>query len=294
MTQNLTNQQIELIKKFQRNEITESIIYNRLSKVIKNEENAKVLERIGREEKAHYEIWKRYTHVEVKPNMLKVKWFYLIARILGLTFSIKLLEGGENKAQKAYDTMLSEIPEAKKIMDDEHEHENELIAMIDEEFLQYAGSIVLGLNDALIELTGALAGLSFALQNTKVIAMAGLIGGIAAGFSMAASGYLAEKADGNSKNAIKSAAYTGIAYFITLFLLIAPYLLFSNYVVCLAFTLTIAVMIIFTFNYYVSVAKDLNFKHRFAEMTLISLGVAALTFGVSILVKKALGVNMEF
>jgi len=292
MNINLSKQQIEMIKSFQKSEITEYHIYTRLSKVIKDSENAKTLAQIGNEEKGHYEIWKHYTNEDVKPNMFKVKWYYFISRIFGITFGIKLMEGGENKAQKNYDKMLANIPEAKKIMDEEHVHENALIEMIDEERLQYAGSIVLGLNDALVELTGALAGLSLALQNTKLIAMAGLITGIAASFSMAASDYLSKKADNIQKNPLRSATYTGTAYVITVTLLILPYLLFTNYLICLGITLCIAILIIFGFNYYISVAKDLNFKHRFFEMAIISLGVSALTFAIGFLVKKALGVDI--
>jgi len=292
MNINLSKQQIETIKSFQKSEITEYHIYTRLSRAIKDPENAKTLAQIGVEEKGHYEIWKQYTNEDVKPNMFKVKWYYYISRIFGITFGIKLMEGGENKAQENYDKMLADIPEAKKIMDEEHVHENALIGMIDEERLQYAGSIVLGLNDALVELTGALAGLSLALQNTKLIAMAGLITGIAASFSMAASDYLSKKADNTQKNPLRSATYTGTAYVITVALLILPYLLFTNYLICLGITLCIAILIIFGFNYYISVAKDLNFKHRFFEMAIISLGVSTLTFAIGFLVKKALGVDI--
>jgi len=290
MENTLTPTQIEALKVFQRNEITEYHMYTRLSKVVKDKDNAAILERIGKEEKVHYEIWKKYTNTEVKPNFFRVNWFYYISKIFGITFGIKLMERGEANAQKSYAQYLTDIPEAKRVMDEEDVHEHELIALINEERLQYVGSIVLGLNDALVELTGALAGLSLALQNTRIIAMAGLISGIAAGFSMAAAGYLSQKAEEGSKNAIKSATYTGVAYFITLFLLIVPYLLLSNYMICLGLTIGIAILIIYVFNYYISVAKDLNFKHRFLEMTIISLVVSAITFVVSYFVKKALGV----
>jgi len=292
MEANLTPEQTEAFKVFQKNEITEYHIYLKLSKVTKDKKNAAVLEKIGKEEKAHYEIWKRYTNVEVQPNFFRIKWFYTISRLFGITFGIKLMEHGEEGAQKAYAKHLTDIPEAKRIMDEENAHEHELINLIDEEHLKYVGSIVLGLNDALVELTGALAGLSLALQNTRLIAMAGLISGIAAGFSMAAADYLSQKAEEGTKNAVKSATYTGLAYFITLFLLIAPYLLLSDYRISLGTTIAIAILIIFVFNYYISVAKDLNFKRRFAEMTIISLSVSAFTFGISILVKKWLGVNI--
>lgn len=291
MNRTLTASQIETIIRFQKNEITEYHIYNRLAKVIKNKENASILQRIGSEEKMHYEIWKQYSGTDVAPNSLKITWYYYIAKIFGITFGIKLMEGGEENAQKAYSDFIKDIPEAQKIMQEEDAHEKQLIGMIDEERLQYAGSIVLGLNDALVELTGALAGLSLALQNTRLIAMAGLITGIAASFSMAASDYLAKKADGHA-NAGRSATYTGLAYIMTVALLILPYLLFANYLVCLGATLAIAILIIFGFNYYISVAKDLNFKRRFAEMALISLGVSALTFGIGFVVRKVIGIDI--
>ena len=91
---------------------------------------------------------------------------------------------------------------------------SQLLSMLDEEALKYMGSVVLGLNDALVELTGALAGLTFAFQNTKLIALTGLITGISASLSMAASEYLSSRADGE-ENAGRSALYTGIAYIIT-------------------------------------------------------------------------------
>ena len=109
---------------------------------------------------------------------------------------------------------------------------------------------------------------------------------------MAASDYLAQKADNAGKNAAKSAAYTGFAYIFTVALLILPYLIMHNYLVCLGTTLLIAILIIFLFNYYISVAKDLNFKQRFAEMAIISLSVSALSFGIGFVVKKALGVEV--
>jgi len=292
MNLTLSAQQLELVKQFQRNELTESIIYQKLSGIIKHKGNAAVLERIGREEKSHYEIWKQYTRQEIRPNKLKIIWYYGISRFLGLTFGIKLMERGENHAQKAYGSILADFTEVKTIIDEETRHENELIDLIDEEKLQYAGSIVLGLNDALVELTGALAGLSLALQNTRLIAMAGLITGIAASFSMAASDYLSKKADGTGKNPARSALYTGIAYILTVALLIAPFLLFHHYMLCLALTLMIAILIILGFNFYISVARDLNFKQRFSEMALISLGVSALTFGIGYFVRQLLGVDI--
>jgi len=292
MNRNLNAEQIDQIKQFQRNEITEYYIYSRLARRIKNEKNSKLLENIGKDEMRHYMFWKEISNANVKPNWLKVFKFYWIARIFGITFGIKLMERGEEGAHESYMNAASFVPEAQQIANEEDGHEKELIAMIEEKKLEYVGSIVLGLNDALVELTGTLAGLTFALQNTRLIAIAGLITGIAASFSMAASQYLSTKAENNGSNAITSSFYTGFAYVFTVVILILPYFLFTNYFVCLGLTLTFVVLIILFFNYYISVAKDLNFSKRFWEMFTISMGVAAFTFGIGYLVRIFLGVDI--
>jgi VIT1/CCC1 family predicted Fe2+/Mn2+ transporter len=177
-------------------------------------------------------------------------------------------------------------------VDEEDEHEQKLIGMLKEKKLDYVGSIVLGLNDALVELTGALAGFTLALQNTRLIAIAGLITGIAASFSMGASEYLSKRSGEESSNALTSAIYTGSTYLITVFILILPFLLAQNYFIALGFTLIFALVIIMGFNYYISVAKDLNFNKRFTEMAVLSLGVAAFTFVISYFVRMFFGVEV--
>ncbi len=289
-TLSLKPETIKIIKQFQQHEITESIIYYKLAKREKIENNRKVLEQIAKEEEEHHNFWKQYTDENTEPKWRSVYFFYWIVRIFGITFGIKFMEKGEKNAQRGYAVLLNEVPETQRIINDEEAHENSLIALIEEERLNYVGSIVLGLNDALVELTGALAGLSFGLQNTKLIAFAGLITGVAAGFSMAAAEYLSQSHE-NAPHPFKSAFYTGIAYFITVGILIFPYLFLSNFMICLMITILLALLIILFFNYYISVAKDLPFKRRFAEMALISIGVSAITFGVSVLLKKYFGVQ---
>lgn len=276
----------------QKNEITEYNVYRLLAKSVKDKNNSEILKKIGNDEFEHSEFWKNYTKTEIKPNRIKIFFYVLIAKILGITFSIKLMEKGEQRAEKSYAEIQKYLPEANTILKEEEEHENMLINLIDEEKLKYAGSIVLGLNDALIELTGALAGLTFAIQNTHIIALAGLITGIAASFSMAASNYLSEKAGADSKNSIKSSAYTGIAYIITVTFLILPFLLIPNPFIALIFTIIIALLIIFLFNFYISTAKDYSFKQRFLEMVILNLSVTAITFGIGIIVREVFGINV--
>ncbi len=280
---------LKVILGIQKNEITEYLVYKKLATLMKGE-NAKILNEIAEAEKSHALYWQKKTKVEVKPDLLKVFWRVFIARVFGLTFMLKLMEKNEGTGSKIYLKLAEKFPEAKKISDEEAEHEKELINMLDEEKLKYVGSIVLGLNDALVELTGALAGFTLALSDSRLISIAGLVTGVSASFSMAASNYLASKADGEP-HPLKSAIYTGTAYIITVLLMILPYLLLNNRFLSLAIMLFVVILIIFLFNYYISIAKDLNFKRRFFEMCFISLGVAALSFSLGWVLKMFFGVE---
>jgi len=275
----------------QRAEITEYHIYTQLADRTKDKNNAEVLRRIGNEEKKHAEFWKSKTGVDVQPYSWKIFKRVTMARFLGLSFVLKQMEKNEGTGSKAYDDLAVDFPETKIISEDEKRHEKELLNMLDEEGLKYVGSIVLGLNDALVELTGALAGFTLALSDTRIISLVGLVTGISAALSMAASDYLSSKAEGDDK-AKKSAVYTGVAYFFTVILLILPFLLLTSKFIALPITLATAIFIIFCFNYYISVAKDLNFKARFFEMTFISMGVAIFSFLVGYGLKLILGVDV--
>lgn len=281
-----------IIETFQRIEITEHHIYKRLAKSVKDTENSEILDQIADDELRHYEDWKKYTQREIKPNQWEIWKYYLISRVFGFTFGIKLMERGEEKAQENYSKLKGKIPEIDNWIHEEEVHEQKLLAMLDEERLRYAGSVVLGLNDALVELTGALAGLTLALQNVKLIALSGLITGIAASLSMAASEYLATRSEETEKHPVRAAIYTGIAYIVTVILLVLPYLLIQNYIIDLIITLTVAVLIIAVFNYYISVAKDEPFRPRFLEMGGLSLGVATFSFIIGYFIRLWLGVEI--
>ena len=293
MTNSISPAAMEVIKSMQQGELTESVIYEKIAAFAKGEENKTTLRRLAAEEKAHYNIWKKYTGIEMKPQKGKVLWYTFLARTLGFTFAVKLMENGEENAQEKYELLAAEVEESTEIRRQEEDHEEALLAMLDEERLQYVGSMVLGLNDALVELTGSLAGFAFALQNTRLIALSGLIVGISATFSMASSEFLAARSEGRT-DALKSCSYTGIAYLLTVVALILPYLLFApgQYMAALICMLAVVILIIAGFTYYTSVAQGEPFKSRFGEMAIISITVAVLSFVVGVLAKKFLGVDL--
>jgi len=279
----------------QRMEATEGEIYRRLAKKQKNPSNQKILQQIAEEEGRHEAILAEATGQTVKPMMWKV-WFHSqMAWIFGLTFAVKMLERVERDASTEYRKLGYD-----DLADEEDSHEERLIGLLEEGRLTYIGSVVLGMSDALIELTGALAGLTFAFGDLKLVALAGLVTGIAAAFSMGASEYLSTRSEKKDTNPLTAAFFTWIAYLLTVFLLVAPYLIISPdtppvyglepHVLALACTLIIGIVVIASFNFYVSVVEEVSFLHRFAEMAGLLFVVSLISFGIGVGLSNWMGI----
>lgn len=282
---------LHLLEEMQVNEKTDSEIYTRLARRVGGE-NGEVLRRMAADEARHCEVWGRYTGKKAEARRVKVFFYSLMGWIFGLTFVINLLESGENGAGNRYAGLVEDVPEAKGIMEEEEVHERRLAEMVDEERLKYIGSMVLGLNDALVELTGALAGFTLALGSNETVGLAGFITGVSATLSMAASEYLSKKAEPGEKHPLKAAVYTGIAYMITVALLLLPYGVFSSPYLALIFCLFNAACIICLFTFFVAVVRREPFRPQFLEMLSISFGVAAISFFIGWAARTWMGIDM--
>ena len=278
--------------RLQRMERTEMEVYRRLANRERKTENKIILQKISKQESNHYNILKEKTGEDVNFSKIRVYLHLITSIFLGLTFSLKLMEKTEQNAAREYRDLRYE-----NIAKEEDEHEKELLSLLEEDSLNYLSSIILGLSDALVELTGALAGLTFAFQELRVVALAGLVTGISASFSMAASEFLATKEENSNRSPIKAALFTGTAYIITVFLLVIPYLLLSDsseiiwglepHIQALIITFIIGLLIIAFFNFYVSIAQDKSFNRRFIEMVLILLIVTLISFIIGLILRES-------
>ena len=249
---NINEKTRKALLRFQQNEITESLLYTQLAAIEKDPSNKEVLLQIANDEKGHYTILKKYTGQEISPNKLRVTKYYWLARILGITFAIKLMEGSEESAKNDY-ASYDEYPDLQQIARDEDEHEQRLIAL--------TGSI-----------TGIAAALSMASSeylSTK-----------------------SENGNENGKHPVKASIYTGIAYIFTVVALVAPFIFISNVLMALGLMLIIALSIIALFNYYYSIARSESFRKRFTEMAVLSFSVAALSFLIGYALKEFTGIDV--
>ncbi len=283
----------KIILYFQKNEITEHWIYGYLSKRAKGK-NREILRKIGDDELKHYYEWKEYTKKDVKRNNFKFFAYILLSKIFGITFAIKLMENGEKVAEVVYKEAEKAFPKAENILKDEIMHENLLINMIEEEKLGYISSIVLGLNDALVEITGTLAGLTFVLRNSITIGVAGVITGAAASLSMTASEYLSQRAESkkSSSSPIKASFYTFMAYFAVVFVLVVPFFFFKSYSSAFLTSILFGVFVILIFSFFVSMVQGRTFGKIFIEMFLVAGSVALISFFIGTAARKIFHINV--
>jgi len=161
----------------------------------------------------------------------------------------------------------------------------------------HSSSVVLGISDALIELTGILAGLTFALQDMDLIALSGLVTGVAASFSMGASEFLSKRAEPDASSPLGAALSTWLAYLSVVLVLVAPYLLINEsqfglepHLASLACTLVLGVGVVAVFTRWLSAKQDHPFLPRFAEMLAILTFITLLSYGLGASLGHVLGV----
>ena len=281
-----------------RTELTEHIVYGKLAAREKNPENRAALEKLSAQELTHYEFWKTLLPAEIdpKPHALTVFVTPLLRIVLGATFTTKLLEGHETNAVANYKAILSQIPAThqerlKLIIEDEKSHEMALIGEIKEKRVAYLGFIVLGLADAIVEITGVHAGFLGVTGETLIAGVAGIIVGFAAAISMGSASYLQAKQDPD-KSAFISAFATGGAYLFSVVLLALPYFLIRSMVPAFVLSTSVGIILIAFFTFYGTVVfEGRKFWREFFEATGLMLGTAVATFVWGYIVGQIFHVN---
>lgn len=272
-------------------------VYTALARHEKDQKFKNTLLALAGQESADFAFWSSLASKKDFHVSRWTIWIYLLMRrVFGLVFTAKYLEQGERKTVATYESLRDRMDKDSRVQFEsmiahEREHEQKLIAMIREERLDFVGNIVLGLNDGLIELTGALVGFSFAFGDTRLAALTGLITGIAATLSMASSAYMQAKYD-NEERPLLAASYTGGAYLVVVALLIIPFFVFSSVVWALSSMGAIVLAIIAAVTGYGAIVFHRSFIREFAQMTSISLGVSLITFGLGFAFRAIFGVSI--
>jgi vacuolar iron transporter family protein len=278
-------------------EYADRSVYLALSHREKNPAFKKALEDIANGEESHYEFWKSYApDVKVSPKKLRMYVILLLRIILGLTFILKLMERHEGKLHERYRRIAESIPPGDKarfqaMMASEEGQENVLIGEIQENRVKYMSFIVLGLADAVVEISGIHAGSLGIYGRTELAGLAGIIAGMAASIAMASAAY-AQAKQGFQGSAKWSAVYTGVSYMITAVFLATPYFLTRNMAGALGVSLVIGVILVAAMTFYDTVISARPFKRQFGEIAGIILAASLALFLVGTLVGQYLGIRI--
>ncbi len=154
-----------------------------------------------------------------------------------------------------------------------------------------AAAVVLGMHDALVSLTGMIGGLTFALAQRRMIILSAIIASVAAGLSMGASNYLAEKTNEN-QYALRAGIMTGVAYLGTCAFLILPFLIFQNTHTALTMSFVMAIVAVFGCNWCIGHTGGRQWWKHAIEMLIICAGVSAISFFIGEVAKYFLGVGI--
>jgi len=285
-SENFDEKTIKMAHRAMRAEITEHYLYARLAKSATDQSNHDALTHIAQAALHHYELWHDATGHTFQPNENEIWLYYWMAKLFGLIFVVKLRDLLSGRMYAALDGVVPQETYAYEVA-----RYKVLRNAIDDERLHYMGAIVMGLNDAIVEITGAIAGFTLALLNTNLIALAGLITGFSGALSMASSEYLEKQSESDRLNPLKAAAYTGGAYLLTAIILVAPYLVLGYYLFALIVMLALAFVIIVLFSFYSTFLFDQKFRHRLPQMLMMSFGVALASFLIGSVLRVVLHVG---
>jgi len=271
-------------------EYTDSTLYERLSRTVdESSPFADVLKQLSATEGKHSEFWSRYAPGEKpKLNRMKVLWILFLRRVLGLTFASRYLDRHELSVVKEYQEVAGMIPRDDKaafeeMVADEVQHEQEFAQKVESTAVRYISFVVLGLADALVEISGIHAGSLGIYNKTELAGLAGITAGAAASLAMASAAF-AQAKQGFHGSARLSALYTGVSYFVSAVLLATPYFLTASVIYALASSLVIAVAMLALTTYYSTVIANKPFARDFLEILGILLGatVALYFFGLAV------------
>jgi len=290
----------EVAKESANDEYTDYMVYKRLSESsrTKDPKFKEILTTLSSTEFKHYQFWKKYSpDTKVSVSTWTVYLTLFLRLIFGTTFAIKYLEKHESAVIKRYKSVKSSIPEADQrefdeMVGDEEEHENTFMDQMQGRYLKYISFIILGLADAIVEISGIHAGSLGIYHSTEITGLAGIVAGAAASIAMASAAY-AQAKQGFQGSATISALFTGVSYFINAIILAAPYFVTGSQIVAISTSVVLAVFIIAFISYYNSVVSQSHFLRDFGELAGIMLGASAALFLFGLLIRSVFGITIQ-
>ncbi len=195
---------VEMAKGFYQDEINDHLTYQELVGETEKTDFDADMRRIALMERRHADFWKAMLEAQketlpfVRVNRVRLWILRLLRLIINPVLLVSLLELGETSAVKRYLYFFNhanldarERARLKQIILDELEHETYFKQTAQSLGVGNLRDFVLGMNDGLVEILGAVTGLSAVYpHNPLLVAVSGLIVGLAGALSMGIGAYV--------------------------------------------------------------------------------------------------------
>jgi vacuolar iron transporter family protein len=289
-----SSEEIEL--RFLKDEIMDCSVYSKLAEMETDSKIKRLLHRLQSAEKRHVRIWRNLlgtkARKDCKPALmrLKVLEMVLVRKLLGIAFVVKFLERHEKEDLKKYQKSLlnksasrSYKRNVREVIKDCVIEEKELTKEADlyKGDLEYTESIVLGLNDGLVEILAVVSGLAVIASTNFAVVVAGLITGLSGTLSMAGGVYLSAKSEGlvrkgknSTTSARKKAYYAGSYYFLGSLLAVLPFILGIGGLQGIACSMALVSAALSVASAVIAIISETSIRKRTLEMVAISMGAA--------------------
>ncbi|WP_457741873.1 VIT1/CCC1 transporter family protein [Thermococcus sp.] len=216
----MSSEAVNLAKRFYIDEWADAKLYEKLAEWEKDEEIKAEFKRLAELERWHAKFWKAFLErrnekpPRPKVNRLTIWSVKLLRKVLGPGSVASLLEMGENSAIEKYFRFLREFAgelsedereTLKRVILDEIEHEKFFREEEKAFHVENIRDLILGMNDGLVEILGAVTGLSAVYPNSpELVGISGLIVGVAGALSMAIGTFVSVRSQRQVKESIRS------------------------------------------------------------------------------------------
>ena len=316
------------IEDFYRDELKDKMIYSELSKLIRDSEAKRKLMELSEIEEGHsrffLDLIKRLgRRVPDPPSRTAARLEAIFMWLFGLNIMMKLFEEREAATVVNYMKLFREgwlsegdREQLKKIVQDEMEHESFFAQKSSLSIVENLRDVLFGMNDGLVELLAAVSGLAGAYQRSLLVAITGLVIGIAGALSMSVGAYVSTKSENElnqnrrlrmelssmvfgvrqeqverGTSARESAVFVGIFYIIGALVPTAPYFLPFSVLIDQIASTALAVAALAIAGYLTSILSGVSSWRKVAEMVLLALAAALTTYLLGSVIRILTGIT---
>ncbi len=291
-------------------------VYRSLSLSEKNGKLREILAKLSKDESRHMDLWKSLPVGDNNSSCIsilsrvKVPALLVLKRMFSIAFVDRIMERSERIVLDEYArvTKGDHLPEGyrkkiRAVMRDELRHKQKFST----EIIPYEGtmdnvrSIILGLDDGIVEVLAAISGFAMLAHSHIIVAIAGIIIGISGTLSMAGGAYLSSKSERlveknsherNHTLPISDAFYTGLYYLAGAAVVTSPFIFGLSGINGIAVSIALAAIVISTASAIIAVISRTSILKRILEMLAITLTASILTMIIGAVLRTYFGISL--